>query len=292
MDLCCIHGSTERWSGCGHPWGLFICYRWIRWHFQPQYFRYVMTPQPCYGQTCILCSGHPVYYGHRTTSQTVHCLYIFCKADLYTCLAVTLYITVILPFPKVHLDCMTMYSSLNPGWVVQSWDTIIQVTAKFEFRYDSLKNKLSLILFAYNLLIGHALKWVEKVRQENAFDKDKKTRVNANCLSNRWALGNKINSFKVRCHLYPSLAVYLCESWILNVRVGPENAFDKDKKKNRVNANCLSNRWALGNKMMPQMAPVYLPLEMFWVAITSHPIFDYSSNCLNFDKIYFVTQLL
>ena len=81
-----------------------------------------------------LYSGHPVYYNHRTTSQNVQLPYIFCKVDLYTCLEVTLYITVILPFVKVHLDCMTMYSSLNPGLVVQSWDTITWVIAKCEFR--------------------------------------------------------------------------------------------------------------------------------------------------------------
>ena len=117
-----------------------------------------MTPQPCYGHTCILYCGHPGYYGHRTTSQDVQLPYIICKVDLCTCLAVTLYITVILPFPKGHLDYMTMYSSLNPGRLVPSWDMITRVTAKFEFRYEGLKNKLSLILFAYNLLIGHALK--------------------------------------------------------------------------------------------------------------------------------------
>ena len=28
-------------------------------------------------------SGHPVYYGHRTTSQNFQLPYIFCKVDVY-----------------------------------------------------------------------------------------------------------------------------------------------------------------------------------------------------------------
>ena len=39
------------------------------------------------------------------------------------------------------------------GRVVQSW-----VSAKFELRYESLKSKFSLILFAYNLMIGYSKK--------------------------------------------------------------------------------------------------------------------------------------
>ena len=52
-------------------------------------FRYKYS-QPVY--------NGPVYYGHWTTSQNFQLHYIFCKGDLY--IAVTLYITVTLPFPK------------------------------------------------------------------------------------------------------------------------------------------------------------------------------------------------
>ena len=48
--------------------------------------------------TALCIAGHPVYYGHRRTSQNFQLPYIFCKVDLY--IAVTLYITVTLPFPK------------------------------------------------------------------------------------------------------------------------------------------------------------------------------------------------
>ena len=48
--------------------------------------------------TALCIAGHPVYYGHRRTSQNFQLPYICCKVDLY--IAVTLYITVTLPFPK------------------------------------------------------------------------------------------------------------------------------------------------------------------------------------------------
>ena len=44
---------------------------------------------------------------------------------------------------------------------------------KFELRYESLKNKSSLILFAYNLMIGYS-KRMEKIIRESAFDEKKK----------------------------------------------------------------------------------------------------------------------
>ena len=47
------------------------------------------------------------------------------------------------------------------------------VSAKFELRYESLKNKSSLILFAYNLVIGYS-KRIEKIIRESAFDEKKK----------------------------------------------------------------------------------------------------------------------
>ena len=46
------------------------------------------------------------------------------------------------------------------------------IGAKFELRYESLKSKFSLILFAYNLMIGYSKK-KEKIILEGAFDKKK-----------------------------------------------------------------------------------------------------------------------
>ena len=47
------------------------------------------------------------------------------------------------------------------------------VIAKFELKYESLKSKFSLILFAYNLMIGYSKKNKEIIR-ESAFDSKKK----------------------------------------------------------------------------------------------------------------------
>ena len=47
------------------------------------------------------------------------------------------------------------------------------VSAKFEFRYESLKSKFSFILFAYYSMIGCSKKNRENYR-ENAFEKKKK----------------------------------------------------------------------------------------------------------------------
>ena len=47
------------------------------------------------------------------------------------------------------------------------------VSAKFEFRYESLKGKFSLILFVYNLMIGYSKK-IEKIVRENALDGEEK----------------------------------------------------------------------------------------------------------------------
>ena len=43
-------------------------------------------------------SGHPVFYGHRPSSQNLQLPYIFCKLDLY--IVITLYTTVTLRFAK------------------------------------------------------------------------------------------------------------------------------------------------------------------------------------------------
>ena len=45
------------------------------------------------------------------------------------------------------------------------------VIAKFEHKYESLKSKFSLILFAYNL---DTLKRIKKIIRESAFDSKKK----------------------------------------------------------------------------------------------------------------------
>ena len=41
-----------------------------------------------------------------------------------------------------------------------------RVSGKFELRYESLKNKFSLILFAYNLMIGYSKKNIENYPKE------------------------------------------------------------------------------------------------------------------------------
>ena len=46
-------------------------------------------------------TGHPEYYGHRTTPRNFQLPYIFCKVELY--IEVTLFVTVTLPFPKGDL---------------------------------------------------------------------------------------------------------------------------------------------------------------------------------------------
>ena len=62
------------------------------------------------------------------------------------------------------------------GRVVQSKG----VSAKFEFRYESLQGKFSFILFAYDLTIGCSKK-IEKIIRESAFEvKKKKPRLKFN----------------------------------------------------------------------------------------------------------------
>ena len=55
--------------------------------------------------------------------------------------------------------------------------------------YESLQIKFSLILFAYNLMIGYFKKKIEKIIRKNTlYKKKKETRVSANRRSNNWAL--------------------------------------------------------------------------------------------------------
>ena len=54
--------------------------------------------------------------------------------------------------------------------------------------YESLKSKFSLILFAYNLMIGYFKKNRENYSREYLYKKKKETRVSANRRSNNWAL--------------------------------------------------------------------------------------------------------
>ena len=58
------------------------------------------------------------------------------------------------------------------GWVVRSW-----VCAKFELRYESLKSKFSLTLFAYNLMIGYSKKNRENYPERVLLIKRKKLTV-------------------------------------------------------------------------------------------------------------------
>ena len=58
------------------------------------------------------------------------------------------------------------------GRVVQSW-----VSAKFELRYESLKSKFSLILFAYNLMIVYSKKNRENYLRECFWQNDKAFQV-------------------------------------------------------------------------------------------------------------------
>ena len=51
--------------------------------------------------------------------------------------------------------------------------TYPKVSTKFEFRYESLKSKFSLILFVYNLVIKYS-KQNKKIFRENVFNEKKK----------------------------------------------------------------------------------------------------------------------
>ena len=76
---------------------------------------YSFTVKPVYNGP--VRSGHTVYYCNRTTSQNFHWPYISCKVELY--IAVTLYITVTLPFPKG--DRCTQVWPVVPGWPIQAF---------------------------------------------------------------------------------------------------------------------------------------------------------------------------
>ena len=54
--------------------------------------------------------------------------------------------------------------------------------------YESITSKFSLILFAYNLMIGYLKKNREIIRENTLYKKKKETRVSANQRSNNWAL--------------------------------------------------------------------------------------------------------
>ena len=63
---------------------------------------------------------YPVYHGHRTTSQNFQLPYIFCKVDLN--IAVTLYITVTVPFPMQFWLYCCRNESFHPQW--NTWSTV------------------------------------------------------------------------------------------------------------------------------------------------------------------------
>ena len=52
-----------------------------------------------------------------------------------------------------------------------------RVSVKFELGYKSLKNKFSLILFAYNLIIGYSKKCIENYPEECFWRKEKEAQV-------------------------------------------------------------------------------------------------------------------
>ena len=70
--------------------------------------------------------------------------------------------------------------SVRLGYVTENelterdWENAVQglckVSAKFELRYESLKSKFSLILFAFNLMTGYSKK-IKKIIRESAFGK-------------------------------------------------------------------------------------------------------------------------
>ena len=86
----------------------------------PVYYGHRTTSQN-FQLPCIFCKGHPVYYGHRTTSQNFQLPCIFCKVDLY--IAITLYITVTLPFPKCYREeeIFCPFQNIHPKGVHCLW---------------------------------------------------------------------------------------------------------------------------------------------------------------------------
>ena len=52
-----------------------------------------------------------------------------------------------------------------------------KISAKFEFRYESLKSKFSFILFTYNLMIGCSKKNRENYPGKCFWTKEKETQV-------------------------------------------------------------------------------------------------------------------
>ena len=79
------------------------------------------------------------------------------------------------------------------GPVVQSWVKIPRVSARLEFRFESLKRISVLILFVYKLMIGSSKNSTENCPRKCFQTQLKKTRVkfnpelSANRLSNNWA---------------------------------------------------------------------------------------------------------
>ena len=74
----------------------------------------------------------------------------------------------------------------NKCWVVQSWEP--RVSARFEFRFESLKNISVLILFVYNLMIGSSKNYRENYQRKCFWTLQKEPRLIANQPLNNWAL--------------------------------------------------------------------------------------------------------
>ena len=93
-----------------------------------------------------------------------------------------------------------------------------RVSAKFEFRYGSLKSKFSLILFSYNLKSGCSKKNNEIYSRKCFSTKEKESRIKKalyNRPSNNWTLG--FIAFDVR-RTHPNLLGVLCHKGVIFFR--------------------------------------------------------------------------
>ena len=92
------------------------------------------------------------------------------------------------------------------GRVVQSWVKITQVSARFEFRFESLESISVLILFVYKLMIGSSKNSTENYPRKCFWTQEKETWVkfnpglSANRPSNKWALVDSIR--KTNCAIH------------------------------------------------------------------------------------------
>ena len=96
---------------------------------------------------------------------------------------------------NIHFDrpLLRDLQFIDLGWVVQSW-VKPKASARFEFRFESLKSISVLILFVYKLMIGSSKNNRENYPRKCFWAQEKETRVkfnpmlSANQPSNNWAL--------------------------------------------------------------------------------------------------------